>query len=302
MKKILLNRAPRTGAWGGGARFVNSFFKFAPQNDINPTYKFENNIDAILVIDPRYDELNISMKEILSYQHQNPKVKIFQRINECDARKNTNDMDLMLRNGSCHLDHTFFVSNWMKSYHSYHGWNCKSNSVLYNGINQEEFIQQEKLSKKNNKINIVCAHWSDNFYKGQETYEFLDNFVGKNKDNFTFTFIGRTKCNFKNSKLIAPLSPEILSSELTKYDICVNASVYDPGPNAVIESISAGLPTYVCQNGGGAVEFSGEDHVFYSYEHLENILLSKKYEQNKQIFLSWETIISDLCKNLLNLT
>lgn len=122
--------------------------------------------------------------------------------------------------------------------------------------------------------------------KGQDYVDWLDDFVGKNTD-FTYTFIGRTQSKLKNSKHIPPLNENLLAQELGKYDVCINASRFDPGPNSVIESISCKVPTYVHSNGGGAVEFAGKDHVFSTYDELEQILLKKQFNMNDTKFTSW---------------
>jgi hypothetical protein len=127
--------------------------------------------------------------------------------------------------------------------------------------------------------------------KGQDYAEWLDSFVGKHSDEFTFTFVGRTQANFKHATLVRPLYGKQLGEEIGKYDVCINASRFDPGPNSVIEPISCGLPTYVHIDGGGGVEFAGSDHTFSSPEDLECILLKKQFVQNASMFLQWDQTI-----------
>jgi hypothetical protein len=83
-----------------------------------------------------------------------------------------------------------------------------------------------------------------------------------------------------------------LGEELGKYDICVNATRFDPGPNSVIEPICCGLPTYVHVDGGGAVEFAGNDHTFSSTDELQRILLNKNFVANDAVnFLPWQDVV-----------
>ena len=190
--KILINRKPIDGPWGGGNLFVKAICNAAKKREHEIGFQFEDDLDVIFIQDPRYSDLGISINEIAFYKQQNPGVKLIHRVNECDARKNTTDVDDLLRSTSSITDLTVFVSNWMKDYHLKKGWMCKNNAVIYNGVDKNHFKKREKI--KNGKINIVAHHWSDNRMKGADVYEFLDSLVGKD-EGFTFTYIGRTSSN-----------------------------------------------------------------------------------------------------------
>ena len=64
-------------------------------------------------MDPRYDRDQISINEAIEYNRFNPKSKIIQRINECDARKGTKDIDILLKECSKYIHKTIFVSETM---------------------------------------------------------------------------------------------------------------------------------------------------------------------------------------------
>lgn len=301
MIKVLINRAYRTGPWGGGANFVNAFFDHAKEYKISVTTSLADNPDIILMIDPRYDELGLSANELVQYSTQK-NIPLLQRINECDARKGTTDIDKMLLSCSKHLTHSVFVSNWLQYYHmsNDNGWYCNSNSVIYNGVDSNIFRPGKKLN--NQKVNIVAHHWSDNRLKGADIYEEIDKFVGANKAEFTFTYIGRHKCNFAHTNVIQPLYGKALGDELGRYDIYVSASRYDPGPNHICEPISCELPTYVHTCGGGAVEFAGQDHIYNDWNELKSLLLSKTFFSNSTQFKSWNDCIkqyADLMRQLI---
>lgn len=288
--KVLINRVPKTGPWGGGALFVNAFFKYAPEFDVQLGTKINQPYDAIFIIDPRADELGVGLQEIQRYKLFKPGVKIFQRVNECDARKNTTDMDPMLHESSKLNDHTFFVSDWMQGYHMARNWACGSTSVVYNGV--EKTIFKPNLKFKNGKTNIVTHHWSDNPYKGEDVHLWLDRFVAANPE-FSYTYIGRTKAEMKNSKIIEPLWGNDLGQELGKYDIYITGTVQDPGPNHVIEAIACGIPTYAHKRGGGAVEFVGADHVYDSVESLELIIRSAEHKKNSMTPNDWRSCVEE---------
>ena len=70
--KILINRKPRSGPWGGGNNFVKSFCKYMPDFGHEVYHDFVPDLDIIFIQDPRYDELGISINEV-------NKIKIIQK-------------------------------------------------------------------------------------------------------------------------------------------------------------------------------------------------------------------------------
>jgi len=294
--KILINRKPVEGPWGGGNLFVRAFCDVIKSKGNEVVHKLEDNLDFIFMQDPRYSDLGISVNEIIEYKRKNPNTKVIHRVNECDARKGTHDMDKLLKACSRHTDHTIFVSEWIRQYHLKKGWECDSTSVVYNGVNLEHFRARDKI--ENGKVNIVTHHWSDNPLKGQDIYEELDEWAGNN-EGFTFTYIGRTKARFHHSKLIAPLHGAELGKELSRYDVYVSASRFDPGPNHVIESLACEIPTYVHCDGGGSTEFAGKHNVYKNHRALVQLITrdfkEQKYFSNLAPY-SWE----DCMKNVMN--
>ena len=76
------------------------------------------------------------------------KSKIILRVNECDARKGTHNVDNLWIECSKYVDKTVFVSNWIKDYFFKKGWHCKDSAVIYNGVNIEHFKEREKIENK----------------------------------------------------------------------------------------------------------------------------------------------------------
>ena len=147
--KVLINRKPlRDRAWGGGNLFVSALCDILIDNGIDVVHNLSNDIDIIFMQDPRYSELQISINEISMFKQHKENTKIIHRVNECDARKNTTDIDKLLRECSTITDHTVFVSNWMKDYHLSRGWRSKNNHVIYNGVNKDHFSQRDKINNE----------------------------------------------------------------------------------------------------------------------------------------------------------
>ena len=293
--RILINRKPVEGPWGGGNLFVKAFCDYFSSLGHDVVHNMDQKVDLMFMQDPRYSDLGISINEIVKYKQMNPEVGLVHRVNECDARKGTQDMDTLLRECSKFTDLTIFVSNWMEEYHRKLGWHCKKSEVVYNGVDLDHFKKREKI--KNGKTNIVTHHWSDNPLKGSDVYSFLDEFVGKNSQEYTFTYIGRSGVEFKNTNVVKPLSGKALGQELSKYDVYVSGSRYDPGPNHVIESVACEMPTICHQEGGGALEFCGPQMSYGTTQELINLLQDIKDEGNLENVLKPYSWI-DCMKNL----
>ena len=92
--------------------------------------------------------------------------------------------------------------------------------------------------------------------------------------------------------MLSSLYGQRLGDELRQHDVYVSGSRFDPGPNHIIESISCGLPTYVHRNGGGCVEFVGEDHVFNSVDELFELLTLGQFVKNTFVPTTWEQCMS----------
>lgn len=292
--KTYINREPVSGPWGGGNMFVKAFHKEAPNMGVEMVTADQLNVapDVILLAGLDNDGRGISAEQAIQYKlfmQGRKDIKLILRVNENDARKGTSGVDDMLLQISQYLDGTVFVSNWLRDYFLAKGWADQNHTVIVNGVDQEIFKPQPKL--ENGKLNIAAHHWSDNRMKGADIYERIDEFVGKAPDKFAFTYIGRHKCNFKHTTVVRPLFGKKLGEELGKHDIYVSASVADPGPNHISESISCGLPTYVHTDGGGCVEFAGDDHVYRDWEELESILLDSKFVPNSTSFGTWRECI-----------
>ncbi len=277
--KVYINREVILGPWGGGNNFVKAFHEFAPQCKDVSVERHQSALvtpDVILLAGLGNEgPACISAEQAIMYKlYYKPDLKIILRVNENDARKGTEGVDEMLLKVSAHIDGTVFVSKWLQDYFNQKGWACANQAVVINGVQSSIFKPQPKLN--NGKLNIVAHHWSDNYLKGADIYEKIDEFVGEHSDKFAFTYIGRHKCSFKNTKVIKPISGPPLGEELGKHDVYVSASRFDPGPNHILEALACGLPTYVHQDGGGCVEFAGEPCSYPSFDILSNILFASR--------------------------
>lgn len=289
--RVFINRLPIDAAWGGGNNWVIAFNDYAKEFGIEVIHDLRSaQPDAILVAGFDAGNSGIDFFRAMNYCASS-KTKLIVRINENDARKGTTGVDNTMWS-MINLSHgSVFVSHWLQSYYA-QKFKTPPNSqcaIIFNGVNKNHFRSQPKIN--NGKINLVTHHWSDNHLKGSDIYEKLDEFVGINSEEYTFTYIGRHKCNFKYTSVIEPLFGEALGTELGRYDVYISGSRFDPGPNHVAESISCQLPTYVHKDGGGSCEFAGSDHTFKDFDELKAILMDRQFKSNSNLFGDWRTCI-----------
>ena len=152
--------------------------------------------------------------------------------------------------------------------------------VLRNSPNTEIFHPRKDLSTYQESLHrgfkwIVSHSWSDNPLKGQDTLEFLDDFVDRHPD-WKLKFIGRTQAKLKNAELIAPCVGQELADHLRSGTIYVNGTRWDPYPNVFLEARACGLPCIAHADGGGAVE-AAKGVTFKDHAELERIILNGEY-------------------------
>ena len=287
--KVLVNRKVIDGPWGGGNNFVAALCNGLKKSGHQVVHTLESDIDCFFVVDPRPDGDCPGIADFLQQRHQGNLLdkKVIQRINECDARKNTEHMDPMLLHCSGFIDKTIFVSEWMQNYFLQKGWQCKDYTFIHNGVDGDVFTPGSR--QKGRLKSVVAHHWSNNIMKGFDAYEFLD-YMAK-KDLIEFTYIGRHRNTFQNTRCIEPCTGSSLAKRLQGHDVYISGSRFDPGPNHILEAISVGLPTYVHADGGGAVEFAGRDHTFSNLSELEELILGNNYTSNEYKPISWDQSI-----------
>ncbi len=269
MSKIFFNRIPREEAYGGGSHFVTSMVNYLKKHNHDVVFHLEENIDLIFMIDPRPGDIGYSINHILEYKAKNPDVKIIHRVNENDARKNTDFMDEILMQSASFADRVVFISEWLKQYFVEKGFNQGQDCpVIYNGCNLDHFYPSLSLeNKKTEKIKLVTHHWSDNWLKGFDLYSSLDQHILENPEfNFELTYVGRYSNQYtpKATNLVNPLWGPSLGLELRKHDIYITASRQEPCGMHHVEGAASGLPVIYHKDCGGINELCKNHGLEYS--------------------------------------
>ena len=267
------------GPWGGGNLFVQNLVNYLTSNGLKVINDLYNpKIDLILMTDPLKQSIstNFSFKQISYYKkYINPNVKIVHRVNECDERKNTNNVNKEIIHCNSIADSTIFVSNWLMNLYENIGLH-NNNIVIKSGSNRDIFNNLNKPNwDRSSNIKIVTHHWGTNESKGFEIYKYLDELIYKNKiQNIDFTYIGNLPKNiiFKNTIHIEPIQGKTLAQELKKHHIYLTASINEPSGNHHIEGAQCGLPLLFI-NSGGIVEYCNNYGIqFLGTEDFESSL------------------------------
>lgn len=292
--KVSIGSKIINGPWGGGNLFVKNLSNYL--NDLGHEVLFDltdPNIDLILLTDPRSRKESSSTfnhLDIAKYKKFiNPRAKVVQRINECDERKDTSNINQYYLKASQCADTVVFVSSWLESIYLNLGMHENKTKVILSGSDTNIFKPYNNKNFSDKKIKIVTHHWSSHFNKGFEIYLMLDKLLEQSNwlNKLEFTYIGNVspEYEFKNTKLIQALDGKELAEELSKNDIYLTASKNEPSGNHHIEGALCGLPILYLNSGGipeycsgYGVAFNGTDDFEFK---LNEIIEKKEYYLHK---------------------
>lgn len=251
--KILFNRKPVNGPYGGGNQILNQLVRYLVSSGHEVCYQIEPNIDWAILMDVRDSSTCISLKDIVSLKKKG--VKILHRINENDAHRSSNlKIDKQIIKANKYADVTVFVSEYLKSYFQEKG--LEDGHVIWNAANRNVFFN-EKINFVRLPVKIITHHWSDDILKGYKEYQKIEQFCYENPDLAIFTFMGRDVSYnkyFKNCRWVRACPYESVAEELRNNNLYVTASYQEPGANHVIEALSCGLPVHVIGHNSGSCE------------------------------------------------
>ncbi len=258
--KISIGSKIVEGPWGGGNLFVTNISSYLRDKGHEVIYNLsEKDIDLIILTDPRSRKESTSTfnhLEINKYKKLvNNNVAVVQRINECDERKGTENINSFYLEVSDSCDHVVFVSTWLRDIYVNLGMDINKTSVLLAGANSDIFNSLNgDIWEPKKRLKLVTHHWSSHVNKGFDTYQLIDKLLDDQywKDKIEFTYIGNTSSeyNLKNTNIVPPLAGKDLSSELKKHHVYVTGSINEPSGNHHIEAAQCGLPLLYLDSGG----------------------------------------------------
>jgi glycosyltransferase involved in cell wall biosynthesis len=259
--RIAFNMFPAQGPWGGSSTFVLQLKAFLEWRGFKVGFKLDPDLDMIVLIDPRPDLQNKSfgMDEIKKVKKENPAIKVLHRINECDQRKATSFMDGLLSEANAMADHTVFISEWLRDYHTQRWFDPeRPHSVIYNGADPRIFHPIGTAGYTGSgTFRLVTHHWSDNPMKGFPLYQEVDELITHGEIPETELWvIGRwpEAISWKSAKTFPATHGRALAEKLRSCQAYLTASLWEPCGMHHVEGAQCGLPLIYHEDGGGIVE------------------------------------------------
>lgn len=283
--RISINADIKDGPWGGGNQAVKSIRDglLAKGHTVMSHIK-ERDIDLILMVHPsRYPGyIDYGVDEIRRYKALYPNTILLHRVNTSgDVHKGRGRETKVLLKANTYADYTVFISSFLKDLYVDKGFDPKRpNKIILNGADKKVFNSQNKKKYTlGEKIKIVTHHWSSNYNKGFDIYKRLDILLGEKrfKDIFEFTFIGNVprRINFVNSRVINPLSGEMLSEEIKRNHVYLTASRNEGAGMHHIEGMMCGLPVLYIKS-GALPEYCSFCGIGFEEDDFEGKLLKMK--------------------------
>lgn len=256
---IYINRQPKSGPWGGGAKTVNKLVELLLSKGHTVVYQLSEGIDVIFCFDPRPNSFGEHIDHLYAYKRDFPSTKIIQRVGDVGTHGKP-ELTHLVKQCLPRSDYFIFPSEWSKRWIDYQGSNC---AVVDNAPMQIFYQNRNSNLELGKEIKVVTHHWSTNPKKGFDIYKKFDQWCeGK---NISFHYIGQVPSGVQFKNYTKPISAEALSEELPKHDIYLTASEEEAGANHVLEALASGLPVVYRKNGG-----SIENYCNYYGENYSN--------------------------------
>jgi glycosyltransferase involved in cell wall biosynthesis len=253
----------KDGSWGGGNQFLKSLKKYLQSADVYEPAPAK--ADVILF------NSHQSIIEVARFKLKCPGKLFVHRIdgpmrlyNKMSDKRD----DIVFTANKYLADATIFQSDWSQQQNYRLGLHQKSfETTIPNAPEPTIFNRMGKIPfSTQRKVRLIATSWSQNWTKGFDVYQWLDNNL--DFDRYEMTFVGRSPLEFKNIRHILPVNSEQLSQRLKNSDIFVIASQSDPCSNSLIEALHCGLPAIGLRDGGhtriisqGGESFSKPDEI-----------------------------------------
>tara|TARA_B100000575_G_C23113500_1_gene643449 strand:- start:630 stop:1667 length:1038 start_codon:yes stop_codon:yes gene_type:complete len=279
--KVALGFNLRNDAWGGGNQFANSLAKFLKLAGHDIVFSLDDrDIDIILLTDPRSNAPAVSFGAGAIFRYlltKNRNALVVHRINECDERKNTKNMNYMLRTANQVADHTVFIASWLKELDV---WSRNSPfSIILNGGDKKIFNDRYYNEwVPGTPLKVVTHHWGGNIMKGFDVYSYLDTKIRNPIRDILveFTYIGNIprKFKFQNISHIEPLIGDKLARSLSSHHVYITASLNEPAGMHHIEGAMSGLPLIYRKSGALPEYCDGFGICFERVDEIPDVIAS----------------------------
>ena len=283
--KVAMGMNITDGSYGGGNQFGTALVKYLRNRNFTIVYELKDkDIDLILLTDPRKNLNSVAFGpiDVANYlRRTNSKAIVVQRINECDERKNTKTVNRLLCMANKTVDCTVYIASWLIDLMKDQGLEfTMEHEVILNGADQSVFRHKTKTLPLGEKIKIVTHHWSSNYMKGWDVYEYIDQQMTQDPNfqkKFEFHYIGNAPKDLKTKHIIIhpPCNGKELAAKLHGAHIYLTASINEPAGMHHIEGASCGLPLLYRDSGalpeyceGYGISFNTKEGVLDSLNEI----------------------------------
>jgi glycosyltransferase involved in cell wall biosynthesis len=269
VSRIAFNMAPVERPWGGGNWWLTQIVRDLRSTGHDVRFDLDGAADCIVVVDPRVGgNVGFGADEIDAYRERHPATRCLHRINECDLRKGTNEVDALLAEANRVADHTVFISAWLRDYHAERWFDLsRPHSVIHNGADPAIFnpVGSEE-PRADGPLRLVTHHWSDNPMKGFDVYQEVDRLIAAGELlGVELWVIGRwpQACDWRAARTFPPVTGPELADLLRRGHVYLTASRWEPGGMHHVEGAQCGLPVLYHEDGGGIVELASRYGIGY---------------------------------------
>jgi len=278
---LAISIVPPKGSWGGAGSFVSQLADLMARRGWRVVFDLKRSPDVVALIDPRRDHpaKRFGLRDLEPFRAENPQVPILHRINECDQRKGTDDIDELLRRANAFADHTVFISEWLRDYFVERWYDpLRPHEVIYNGADSAVFHPiGNHLPAPGETVRVVTHHWSDNWMKGFREYQQLDELIAAGElPGVALRVIGRwpKEIQWKKAETFGPASGRTLAGALRECHLYLTASRWEPCGMHHVEGAQCGLPLIYHEDGGGIVECGRKYGIGFRDNLKEAVLLA----------------------------
>lgn len=253
---------PLDRPWGGGNWWLTQIAGRLRDEGYDVRFDLRRGADTIVLVDPRVGgNVGFGAPEIARHKQRHPDTRCLHRINECDLRKGTNEIDALLAEANEVADHTVFISGWLRDYHAGRWFDtARPHSVVLNGADPAVFNPNGSAElEPGQPLRLVTHHWSDNPLKGFDVYQEVDRLIADGElPDTELWMIGRwpAACEWRASRTFPPTSGVELAGLLRQAHVYLTASRWEPGGMHHVEGAQCGLPVLYHEDGGGIVELA----------------------------------------------
>ena len=274
--KIFISYKVKNEAWGGGNQFLKNLRdKLLKMQQICNDPK-----DADIILFNSHHNLI----ETLFYKIRYPYKKFVHRIDgpisSYRGEKEKKLDKLIYLFNSKISNGTIFLSKWSKEENIKKGYFANNNQVIYNAPDNKIFKEKKySLDVQNRKIKIIASSWSENLLKGFDIFKYLDENLDFNK--YQMTFVGNSKIQFKNIKMVKPVKSDLLYSYIESSDVFIFASKIESCSNLLMEAMATGIPVLVVDGTSNNEIFNSNGYIFKDKTDVINKLekLVNNYEK-----------------------